>query len=171
MSSVRYELEQVDVLPLGEIANGSFDTTSEPVKKKRKRKSKSTKQAVVDLPEGDDDSSDAEATLKQRSRSYLGVSFQSDGRKYRASTMIDKLRNLGVFKLAADAAHVADMVIAELKPAENRRNFSTLEQYYAARNQEMANVGVTLDDVGTVATVNTKAEAKIATIRDEMRRS
>lgn len=114
--------------------------------------------------------SDVELDLKQRSRSYLGVSFQSDGKKYRSSIMIDKLRNLGVFKLAADAAYVTDKVIAELKPAELRRNFSTLEKYYAARNQEMTKVGLTLDGVGTVATVNTKAEAKIATIRDEMRR-
>ena len=107
-----------------------------------------------------------ELSLKERCSNYKGVSFQKSNSTFMAYIIIDKLRSLGRFRLASDAAYVADWAYESFKG--KRQNFHDLESYAFAREEEMKEDGLAVNDVGGIESVAAKASAKIARIREEV---
>ena len=70
---------------------------------------------------------------------------------------------LGTYKLESDAALVSDLGNQALKGIQH--NFSSENDYRAARTHEMLKTRLSLDAVGDVESLKEKAAAKIARIR------
>jgi hypothetical protein len=145
------------------------------VSKPRKRKARSK-----------EDSFTTESRKRQNHSVYKGVSWRKQDSKYLAYVHLDKTRalgetneaylkrfayyvllkwalGLGTYKLESDAALVSDLGNQALKGIQH--NFSSENDYRAARTHEMLKTRLSLDAVGDVESLKEKAAAKIARIR------
>ena len=107
-----------------------------------------------------------EKRSKSKCRDFKGVSWQKSSSKFMAYITLDKLRSLGQFKLASDAAFVSDKANVAFRGKVH--NFATLEKFHIARKQEMMKEGLSVNEVGAVEMLMLKSEAKIASIRKEI---
>ena len=132
----------------------SFPDSPEPTTKKRK-----TSTATPRTLEA----------ARHRCIDYNGVSFTKSNSKYLSYVnMSNKMHALSSYHLAADAAYVFDRVNEEFKGPDKKRNFASQESYLEARTQEMREVGIGLDVVGTLGELNIKIAEQIAKVHRDV---
>jgi len=100
--------------------------------------------------------------LKRKSHSdHVGVSYFKSTQKYVSYITPDGVRiHLGSYSLEVDAALSYDVAVAELKP-DNKKNFSTLEDYEKAKKLEMESKGFGMDATLTLAAIKSDVKERI----------
>jgi hypothetical protein len=85
-----------------------------------------------------------EAALRKLCKEYKGVSLVKSSGKFQAFITLDKMRSMGSYHLAANAALAVDKASDHFKAPGQYRNriFPTLKQYFDARDREIAERGL-----------------------------
>eukprot|EP00804_Cyclotella_cryptica_P008764 CCRYP_015623-RC/>CCRYP_015623-RC protein AED:0.07 eAED:0.07 QI:213/0.8/0.66/1/0.8/0.66/6/1170/706 len=102
---------------------------------------------------------DAHKTTKTSSNNaqykskYKGVSFNKKDKRYQVFV---NSKYAGSHHLAADAAYAYDKISGKANGPGSRLHFTTVEHYYDAREEEIKDLGLDLDTVGTVEDVYRK---------------
>jgi hypothetical protein len=109
-----------------------------------------------------------EAAKRETCKGFKGVSFQKTQSNFMAYITLDKMRFLGAYELASDAAYIVDKAKNEIKGTDSKRNFATWVQYQNARNREMEDAGLHLQTVGTVRSITSKAAGYLDKIVQDM---
>ncbi|KAL3792901.1 hypothetical protein ACHAWO_004230 [Cyclotella atomus] len=114
-----------------------------------------------------------ENNMKSRCENYRGVNWRKSDSKFVAQVWIKadkKQRLLGSYLLASDSAYVVDRVNEALGGTESVAPiFHSVAEYHVARDSEMKEARLSIDDVGTVESLCTEIDEIIARISQDIR--